>query len=476
MAEVDTSSYPKPPALPVQKSLLDQVGQYQSLESQKIGIDQQKLKLINDHSQLMTDDLATFANDPKATKEEVLKRMHARADAFNMPPQVRKMMDAEFADIPSGVPLAQNPALARKLDFVIKRSMDTNQKLNAQYGAPGTRSDGQTDVATRQGLRGPPMDVGIPIQRQIPPTTPVLGPDNQPTMQGPTPAVAAPGTATKSVPLPVARPEALPVGPRTSPAINGPSANFGGTVLGASVEPPTFNDRHSAAYPAPAGPKTGFAPGVAEAESEAGGASGKQLASDRVASAGFQNDITPLNQAIPGLEKLGPKGTGPGTDTINHLKSFILSNVPGIKETDPAFESVPKYDKVKKYLTQIATSSGSTGTNDKLAATFAGNPSVGISNAAASDVAKTILSLRRAKQATLLEFEQSNLPASSYASWVAKKTNDIDPRAFGVDLMSDDAKQKLLQSLNKNKKEKEIFERSLELAHKHNFITPPQAQ
>src|SRR3990167_2574086 len=107
MAEgVDTSSYLRPAALPVQKSLLDQVGQYQQLESQKIGIDQQKLQLMNSHFQLMNSELSNLANDPNATKEEVLARMHRIGDTFNMPKQVRQQMDAEFSDVPAGVPLA----------------------------------------------------------------------------------------------------------------------------------------------------------------------------------------------------------------------------------------------------------------------------------------------------------------------------------------------------------------------------------
>jgi len=47
MAEVNTDSYLKPAALPQQKSLLDQVGQFQQLESGKNVIEKQKLDLVN---------------------------------------------------------------------------------------------------------------------------------------------------------------------------------------------------------------------------------------------------------------------------------------------------------------------------------------------------------------------------------------------------------------------------------------------
>jgi len=54
MAEVDTSSYPKPPALPVQKNALEQAQQWGGLQQQQqqiqsgaIQIDKQKLDLVN---------------------------------------------------------------------------------------------------------------------------------------------------------------------------------------------------------------------------------------------------------------------------------------------------------------------------------------------------------------------------------------------------------------------------------------------
>ena len=215
--------------------------------------------------------------------------------------------------------------------------------------------------------------------------------------------------------------------------------------------------------PRPTGPVTGLAPGVAEAETRAGGASGEQLAHARTAATNYQRDIFPLSQAIDSLERLGTKGTGPGTEEINQLKSFILSNVPGVKSEDFS-GTVEDYDKAKKYLTDFVNQTGNTGTNDKLAASFAGNPSVGISNAAAVDVAKSALALRKMQQAITLDFERKRLPASQYSRYVAQLTNSLDPRAFGVDLLKPDKKAKLAENLNKHPEDKVNFERSLQLA------------
>jgi hypothetical protein len=284
------------------------------------------------------------------------------------------------------------------------------------------------------------------------------------------------GPNTSPTGLPSA-PGALPVG--NMPVPQGMKLG-GGTVTGIQVGPdqPNMGGVPSAGLPTRVPtqsirsetPQTGLAPGIAAPMQ----ASGEQLANDRTRAASFQRDIFPLMQAIPDLEKLGTKGTGPGTDTINNLKSFVLSNVPGIKASDfSPLSTVADYDKAKKYLTDFVNQTGNSGTNDKLAASFAGNPSVHISNAAAVDVAKSALALRRMQQAQLLMFEQSGLPASQYSQWVAQTTNKFDPRAFGIDMMNAQAKQKLLAQLNKNPTEKANFEATLKSAQGLGFLTPP---
>ena len=285
-----------------------------------------------------------------------------------------------------------------------------------------------------------------------------------------------PGSTAPIVPNRVqSMPVAGPAVPLRSSAIPGPSSNFGGIVQGATTQD-LAKARLPVATPnqqvqnriapmgpyAPAGPVTGRAPGVAEAATTAGTASGGQLAADRQTAARYQRDIFPLKEAIPALERLGTKGTGPGTETINNIKSFVLSNVPGVKESD--FNgTVGDYDKAKKYLTDFVNQTGSTGTNDKLAAAFAGNPSVHISNAAAQDVAKSALALRRMQQAQIIEFEKTGLPPDKYASWATKWGNTQDSRAYGLDLMGADKAEKLKKSLKGD--DLATFMRSLRIAH-----------
>lgn len=467
MAEVDTSSY----RLPTQPSALDTVGKLQGLqqgaqaiEQGKINIDSSKLALVNQGLDYMTKEINSLP--PDATSQHIFKVLQGAVNQKYLTPEM-------YAQAVKEIPTDQKDIPAFK-DRYIARALHAKEALEYYAGQPGTINTGQTLAPVRTSPRpgfGIQAGEGAPIQLQAPPTTGVVTPSGAPALLGPQAPQLAPGTTSR----PGAAPMALPVGPVASPAIKGASSNFGGNVLGATVEAPTPAQSVADRFPnVPRGPATGLPPGVGEAETIAGGESGKQLAQARAGAANFQRDVFPLAQAIPALEKLGTKGTGPGTETLNHIASFLLANVPGINEKDPVFSSVPTYDKAKKYLTDFVNQTGNSGTNDKLAAAFAGNPSVGISNAAAVDVAKSALSLRRMQQANIQEFERLNLPASQYSQWLTKRSGEMDPRAFGVDMMSPEAKSKLSATLKKSKVERDRFEKSLEIAHGLGFITPSQ--
>jgi hypothetical protein len=218
---------------------------------------------------------------------------------------------------------------------------------------------------------------------------------------------------------------------------------------------------------------TGLAPGVGEAQVQTGAGSGAALNEARQRSLNYHQEVFPLETAIPALEKLGKTGTGPGTEEINHVKSFLQSaGIPGL-DTD----KIKNFDEAKKYLTDFVNQNGNTGTNDKLAAAFAGNPSVNISNAAAVDVAKSALALRRMKQAQLVEFEKSGLPDSEFTKWASRWQLGHDPRAFGFDLMSPDARKKVIESFPEGKDGKpgprDLFKLQVMSAHDAGIIKPP---
>lgn len=211
------------------------------------------------------------------------------------------------------------------------------------------------------------------------------------------------------------------------------------------------------------------APGVAEAQVQTGAGSGAALNEARHQSLNYQQNVFPLEQAIPALEKLGKTGTGPGTDETNHFKSFLQSaGVPGFDA-----EKIKNFDEAKKYLTDFVNQNGNSGTNDKLAASFAGSPSVNISNAAAVDVAKAALSLRRMKQAQLVEFEKSGKPDSEFTKWASQWNLSHDPRAYGFDLMTAEQRKKVLSSLPESKQQ--LFMMAVQDAAGQGIVKPPQA-
>ena len=498
--DVDTSSYQKPAALPVQKSALDQAQQFQQLDQGQLAISQAKLNQANQALGYMTRAMGSLG--PDATKEQYLAVGQNAVKMGLVPPQMLNTYVERLNSAPT------------PRDFYnefVTSAASHQEALNYHLGQPGTVSDNQ-NVTPSLSSQKPGFGIrpnGLPIQLQNAPGTETVdsnqtNPDGTPNpnygakrLLGPTgsqiPADATPapgGFPGQYVPagarLPVAAPgSTAPIQPnavptqRILPTQNGNLTGPDKTVT--SIDVQDLPPNQAVANRFPSGPATALPPGVAEAASGVGVASGAQLASERTKAASFQRDIFPLAQAIPALEKLGTKGTGPGTETINKLKSFALSNIPGVKESDFGFGSVKDFDKLNKYFTDFVNQNGNTGTNDKLAAAFAGNPSVGISNAAAVDVAKSALALRRMQQSRYLAFEDSGLPADQASKFFANgqiklpdKTTiavgQLDPRAFGVDNMSDKAKKVLLDELNKNPREKELFDKSLQLAKTHGYL------
>ena len=452
MPEVDVSSYPKPQ----QQNFLDTAAKLQGLESNKIGIDQQKLKLANEHFNIVNQTLGTLLYKPDVSAKDIIDESQKLVKLGLMTPDHFSQF---VSSIPSGTQLQKNPNAIRDYLTITRNRAISNMEALNWYGGQGQgfvdTGNAKVPFNVQQGVIKP---TGGPIPTQLPVTTPGFNPAQNREQPIGSPSFP-PGNAGPSGGFPGQGPlnpkpvQTIPVGRNALPVQEPQQAQ-------------NFNDRFNQAT----GVMPGSPPfGTRQASDIAGAASGEALAKARNQAANFQRDVFPLAQAIPALEKLGTKGTGPGTETINHIKSFVLSNVPGVKESD--FNgTVADYDKAKKYLTDFVNQTGNSGTNDKLAAAFAGNPSVHISNAAAQDVAKSALALRLMQQAQYLEFEKSGKPDSEFSRWIAQKNNQLDPRAFGVNYMSPDSKRKLLEQLNKNPKEKELFEKSIQIAHDAGYI------
>lgn len=466
----DGSSYPKPTE---GKSVLDQIQQMNTIEQQQINIDRNKLELaIKNQDNL----LATLNALPKdAGPDEMRKWGQSAVKAKLVDPR----MYAEFVTnmpAPTGDPAKDREALTRYRQTVEQRAMGTSEAMKWKYGQQFDRDSGQSVTPMRGDLRtGVETPTSNPIAKQISVNQPVIGPDNKivpygqrgdQIPQGALPAPGAPGSyidpGMNNRGAPGLRSAVQPnlPGPITNPAIPGKSSNFG-NVIGATVEnlpPANFNERFGAKGPTVLGRE----PGAAEAEVATGAQSGQQLAQARNRAANYTQEMFPVTQAIEAARNLGTKGTGPGTESINQVKSFILSNIPNIKESDPKFDTIKDFDKLNKYLVQIAQGTGfGADTNDKLAAAFAGNPSVKISNAATQDVLGSIAALKTLDLARIKAWEKSNLQDNQYSKWAANWHNNIDPRAFAIPYMSPEAIVKLDKTLKG--KERERFQNSRDI-------------
>lgn len=472
MAEVDTSTYPRA-APPQQQNPLDTIGKIQGIQKNAIGIDQEKLKLVNQKWDYGSKVLGSLLNKPDLKGEDLVDAYQELVkNGVKTPDQAAKSMTEipTLAEIKRNNPNAtteqaqslHSQKLKDMTSYQLMKGASIIEQLNHAYGSNPSMMEGGNYKQPQNVYRGALQPTGGPIPMQLPVGTPGFDPNTNREVPIGAPSFSPGPTGRSSgypgqggVPLPVTNPNA-PIQPRAVQTVPAPP-------LPANLRPP----QQSAVSP-------GSPPfGQKGAEEVAGAKSGEMLAHDREAANNFQRRIFPLKQAIPEMETLGTKGTGPGTEAINKIKSFVLSNVPGLSEdTFKGLSTVQTFDKANKYMTDYVNQNGNTGTNDKLAAAFAGNPSVHISNAAATDVLKSALALERMKQAQLGEFEKTGLPANQYSRWAAQWNNQQDARAFGVDLITKEKRDKMVKAMTPA--EYEVYKKSLGIAHRSKLTEVPK--
>lgn len=205
-----------------------------------------------------------------------------------------------------------------------------------------------------------------------------------------------------------------------------------------------------------AGPiPTGLPPTVA-AQMEA---SQKNYTAHQEFAGNYQTIANPLKSAIPLLEKVT---TGPTTETINKLQAG--AEALGLKI--PTSENISNYAKATKYLMQNATSIAPPGTNiPSVMAAFEANPNMSQPSGAVRDLSKAMLALSRYKMAAYAEFEKTGYPATYFNKWAANEWSlSQDPRAYGADLMTPDQRAKLEKTLRPGSEEAKRFKNSLDTA------------
>lgn len=237
-------------------------------------------------------------------------------------------------------------------------------------------------------------------------------------------------------------------------------------------------ERRTGVIPPTAAGVTGMPTAVAPGFQEAATQSGQVMGAERARARNFASDIYPMREALTSLEKLGPTGTGPGTDELNTIKNFINTNLswlPGAK-FDP--EKIKNFDEARKYLTQLAAGRASAfghGTDQALSTALTANPNTHISNLAAVDLTKATIALCRMEQAQILDADTRGVQPGQYATWAARWATDQDPRAYMIDIMSPEQRENLRKSLKTNA-QRARFKRSYETAVANGLIDAPATQ
>lgn len=350
--------------------------------------------------------------------------------------------------------------------------MTTQETINNFVGVPTTR---QTGLETQSGVQAGPLapqggsftSSGIPTQ-QYPSRSERMAPvhwvdhDTGATVYGTAEEYARlTGSGHNLGPMEQGGPTeqggaAFPKGfngrPNVQPAQGG-------------AQPPAQGQQAQAQPQQSAGPIQGPSPGMPELIAKNRAEYGK----DQTEAGTFASRTLPLKQMIPLLEETA---TGPGSDTLNHVRSFLITaNKNGVwpNALTPDAPAQAVYDELHKYMANAVTGMPfAAGSVPALAQAVSANPNTNLSTMANSDLAKVLLGLERYKQAQYLYFNQQhaanpNEAAGNYPAEKAQFATQYDPRAFAVDMMTPEARAKLYKSLSPAEQQK--FRNSVKLAY-----------
>lgn len=431
--DVDTSSYPKPTAPQSALDIASKLGglktQQQTIQSNDLSIAKQKLDLVNQQFATVAKQLTGLRNNPNLSEKDLVKFYEYQVQSGIMPADVAAK---EINNIP---PKATSDALRNHIDQKLSQAMTTMEAVNYHLGQPGLQDNGQATTPTLTSPKwGGVRPSGLPIQNQLPPNTSVATPGGTQQLGAQQPQLPV-DTAPVQGGFPGQyQPQALPVGPINNPAIKGPSSNFGGNVLGAVVEPPQSNQPKPMV---PQGPMTSQPPMFEQGV--------KDYASDQDLATQKLTAIKPALQALPYLKNLQ---TGPGTHQLNNLlaaaKAFGILN---INPNDPVAIRQEVEKKLAQYLGTNPVGQRSDAAQT-LASAGSPNPSIQI-NPALIKLTKDAIALDRVQAARSSAFESKDF--SKYGNHRSTFPAKMDERAFGLDMMEPEDRNKLLSDMKKKR-------------------------
>jgi hypothetical protein len=162
----------------------------------------------------------------------------------------------------------------------------------------------------------------------------------------------------------------------------------------------------------------------------------------------FPTRVQPLERMVEILSHGGPGFQGLGSKELAEAQN-LLNFISGGK--------IPKYaddaaaiEELNKYYSRRGSDVGAAGsTNAFLAQNITGNPRLEVTPKAAYHLARADLAQERALQASHREAIGQNVPAAELQDWLARHRQTQDTRAFAVDLMTPEARKKLVSGLSR---------------------------
>jgi len=453
---VDTSIYPRAN----QNSLIEGLGQVQALKNaavqnqllqtetqrQGVGLSSDKINLAHQGFQWLSQGLGSLAQDPRIATPagpEMLKQFAAQGVKQGwLTPEVA---NTEIANMPTDP--TQLPQYLQNLNV---RAQDAANQFSQIYGTPQLANNGNVAIPLTMSSIRQPTRIGADIPMQTSPgerATPVDGIDSSGRK-----TITPMGTVLQRAgynPL-----NAMPMTAPTPSAAN-------------QLQPYPAGQ---APVPAPNNGSVPMSPpaGQVEAQTQAAKVSSDKYSTDAAAQTNYQQNITPIEQAFKSVQALGTKGIGPGSEELNQMKSFLVTM--GVFNPD---DNLKNFDEANKYLTQMARSSGFTGSDAQLAAAQQASPSMKTSNGAALAVLQKAAALTRMQNAQVRAFEASGQGPESYSKWATKWNTSQNPVAYAFDMMSPEDRTAYVKNLKGSERQK--FITSLQTATQLGLVTPPQA-
>lgn len=449
---VDTSIYPKAG----QNSFLDTMSQVQALKNagvqnqllqtetqrQGVGLSQDKITLAHQGFQWLSQGLGSLAQDPRISTPAgpaMLKQFAAQGVQQGwLTPEVA---NTEIANAPTDP--AQLPQYLQNLNV---RAQDAANQFAQIYGTPQIANNGNVAIPLTMSSIRSPTRIGADIPMQTSPSERLGG----------VPGFDSAGRPTitpNAIVMKNAGMNPLTGMPATAP--NSPANQ---------LQPYPPGQAPVQAGSVPVGPPAG----QIEAQTQAAKVSSDKYSADAAAQTNYQQNITPIEQAFKSVQALGTKGIGPGSDELNQMKSFLVTM--GVFNPD---DNLKNFDEANKYLTQMARSSGFTGSDAQLAAAQQGSPSMKTSNGAALAVLQKAAALTRMQNAQVRAFEASGQGPESYSKWATKWNTSQNPIAYAFDMMSPEDRTAYVKNLKGPERQK--FITSLQTATQLGLVTPPQA-